>query len=68
MADEAHVGTAFLAAFAPAQGYHRPECGFHAPWLAEVVRRGEFPLAAIPATLMLPLFSLPPPAHFRDAI
>jgi len=41
---------------APAQGYHIHECGFHAPWLAEVVGEENPLLAAIPPHVMLHLF------------
>lgn len=38
---------------APSQGYHIHECGFHAPWLAEVVGEEEPFLAAVPPHVML---------------
>lgn len=38
---------------APPQGYHIHECGFHAPWLAEVVGDEEPFLAAVPPHVML---------------
>jgi creatinine amidohydrolase len=41
---------------APAQGYHIHECGFHAPWLAEVVGEENPFLGAIPPHVMLHLF------------
>ena len=41
---------------APAQGYHIHECGFHAPWLAEVVGEDNALMAAIPPHVMLHLF------------
>lgn len=41
---------------APAQGYHIHECGFHAPWLAEVVGEENPLLGAIPPHVMLHLF------------
>lgn len=41
---------------APAQGYHIHECGFHAPWLAEVVGEANALMAAIPPHVMLHLF------------
>ena len=40
---------------APAQGYHIHECGFHAPWLAEVVGEENALMAAIPPHVMLHL-------------
>jgi creatinine amidohydrolase len=41
---------------APAQGYHIHECGFNAPWLAEVVGEENPFLGAIPPHVMLHLF------------
>lgn len=41
---------------APSQGYHIHECGFHAPWLAEVVGEENPLLAALPPHVMLHLF------------
>lgn len=41
---------------APAQGYHIHECGFHAPWLAEVVGNEDPHLAALPPDVMARLF------------
>ncbi len=41
---------------APAQGYHIHECGFHAPWLVEVVGEEDPLLGAIPPHVMLHLF------------
>ena len=41
---------------APSQGYHIHECGFHAPWLAEVVGEENPLLAALPPQVMLHLF------------
>ncbi|MBC8041370.1 MAG: creatininase family protein [Opitutaceae bacterium] len=41
---------------APSQGYHIHECGFHAPWLAEVVGNENPYLAAIPPHVMVTLF------------
>ncbi|MBC8040491.1 MAG: creatininase family protein [Opitutaceae bacterium] len=41
---------------APSQGYHIHECGFHAPWLAEVVGNENPYLAAIPPQVMVTLF------------
>jgi creatinine amidohydrolase/Fe(II)-dependent formamide hydrolase-like protein len=38
----------FGGVVAPAQGYHIHECGFHAPWLAEVVGEENPFLGAIP--------------------
>lgn len=40
---------------APSQGYHIHECGFHAPWLAEVVGEEGAMMAAIPPHVMLRL-------------
>ncbi len=41
---------------APSQGYHIHECGFHAPWLEEVVGEENPFMAAIPAHVMAKLF------------
>ena len=41
---------------APSQGYHIHECGFHAPWLAEVVGEENPLLAALPPHVMVSLF------------
>jgi creatinine amidohydrolase len=41
---------------APSQGYHIHECGFHAPWLAEVVGEENPFLAALPPHVMLHTF------------
>ena len=41
---------------APSQGYHIHECGFHAPWLAEVVGNENPFLAALPPQVMVTLF------------
>jgi creatinine amidohydrolase len=41
---------------APAQGYHIHECGFHAPWLAEVLGNEDPLMAALPPHVMLELF------------
>ena len=41
---------------APAQGYHIHECGFHAPWLAEVVGEENPLLAAVPPHVLMHLF------------
>ncbi|MBC8012203.1 MAG: creatininase family protein [Burkholderiales bacterium] len=41
---------------APSQGYHIHECGFHAPWLAEVVGNENPYLAALPPHVMVTLF------------
>lgn len=38
---------------APSQGYHIHECGFHAPWLAEVVGNVNPLMAALPPQVML---------------
>jgi len=46
----------FGGVVAPAQGYHIHECGFHAPWLAEVVGEENPLLAAVPPHVMLHLF------------
>jgi creatinine amidohydrolase len=41
---------------APSQGYHIHECGFHAPWLEEVLGEENPLMAAIPPDLMARLF------------
>lgn len=41
---------------APSQGYHIHECGFHAPWLEEVVGDENPLMAAIPPHVMARLF------------
>ncbi|MDD5351423.1 MAG: creatininase family protein [Chthoniobacteraceae bacterium] len=41
---------------APSQGYHIHECGFHAPWLEEVVGEENPFLAALPPHVMTRLF------------
>ena len=41
---------------APSQGYHIHECGFHAPWLEEVVGEENPFLAALPPHVMARLF------------
>lgn len=41
---------------APSQGYHIHECGFHAPWLEEVVGEENPFMAAIPPHVMARLF------------
>ncbi len=41
---------------APSQGYHIHECGFHAPWLSEVVGEENPLLAALPPHVMVSLF------------
>src|SRR5271156_2906182 len=41
---------------APAQGYHIHECGFHAPWLEEVVGEENPFLAGLPPYVMTYLF------------
>ena len=42
---------------APAEGYHIHECGFYAPWLAELVGEENPLLAAIPPHVMLHMSS-----------
>jgi len=41
---------------APSQGYHIHECGFHAPWLEEVVGEENPLMAALPPQVMAKLF------------
>ncbi|MEX1117131.1 MAG: creatininase family protein [Akkermansiaceae bacterium] len=41
---------------APSQGYHIHECGFHAPWLGEVVGEENPFMAAIPPHVMARMF------------
>lgn len=41
---------------APSQGYHIHECGFHAPWLEEVVGEENPFLAALPPQVMAQVF------------
>ena len=52
----AEAARRFGGIVAPSQGYHIHECGFHAPWLAEVVGEEDAMMAAIPPHVMLRLF------------
>lgn len=52
----AEAARRFGGIVAPSQGYHIHECGFHAPWLAEVVGEENPLMAALPPHVMLHLF------------
>lgn len=52
----AEAARRFGGIVAPSQGYHIHECGFHAPWLAEVVGEENAMMAAIPPHVMAHLF------------